>query len=42
MKIKKSITMPLEQTARRLRFYVKAMQAWDYFTPLLSGERYIS
>jgi uncharacterized DUF497 family protein len=31
--------MPLEQTARRARFYVKAVQAWNLFWPLLTGGR---
>ena len=31
------ITMPLEQTAWSSRFYVKAMQIWYLYMPLLTG-----
>ena len=32
--------MPLEQTACRLRFYVKAVQTFSLYGPLLTGARY--
>jgi hypothetical protein len=40
-KINDRLTMPVEQTARKSRFYVKAVQNWNLFRPLLTSRRYL-
>lgn len=39
MRGSQDITRPMEQTACRKSLYVKAVQAWESFRPLLTGGR---